>query len=286
MTLKDAQRIEISRRQVLRAALLSVPGLMAGCRLAQQPDRGELYSARAIVTGQSEANSAPLVVQCLTDTLVKVSGDPSLASDPGLAAWAGQARSLATGLSYHDRMEGLPIGDEQGTRDRPYDLTVNFAPERIDALLKALGRAAWTGPRPVITMIIGVRNPVRDYILASDGEWGVDQRAALSDAAWQMGLSAILPGSGAPSLAGLTFDKLAAANPSDFASAAATISPEVPLIGTMVWRDGVPGWRADWRLSWKDKTSAWQAVNVNFDEAFRVAMRGALKILSGHGAPI
>jgi len=42
---------------------------------------------------------------------------------------------------------------------------------------------------------------------------------------------------------------------------------------------------ADWRLAPTGETYHWQVRGVSFDEAFRVAMRGAVQILSGNGAP-
>ena len=68
------------------------------------------------------------------------------------------------GFSYRDLMEGIPVHDEQGSRDRPYDLTVIFEPDEVDAALAALGSAPWTGPRPELLVVVAVRNgdtPVR-----------------------------------------------------------------------------------------------------------------------------
>ena len=52
------------------------------------------------------------------------------------------------------------------------------------------------------------------------------------------------------------------------------------------WRfDADLGWVADWRLMHEGKNYAWQVRSVSFDEAFRVAMRGAAQVLSGNGQP-
>ncbi|TGR64116.1 DUF2066 domain-containing protein, partial [bacterium M00.F.Ca.ET.194.01.1.1] len=57
------------------------------------------------------------------------------------------------------------------------------------------------------------------------------------------------------------------------------------LAGSIVWSDKDLGWIADWRLSDRGKTYRWQVRGVSFDEAFRVAVRGAAQILSGNGQP-
>ena len=86
----------------------------------------DLYRAQAIVTGQGEANRIIGFASCLEDVLIKVSGAQKLAGDRRLAAYKSNAKSFVRAFSYHDQMSGKPIRDEQGTRDRPYDLTVDF----------------------------------------------------------------------------------------------------------------------------------------------------------------
>ena len=133
-------------------SLLCVAATLTGCGWLWSPNTSDLYSAQncAFVNGQSEATIAPRIIDCLIDVLVKVSGDPTVADDLKRSAFASSAHDYVTKLTYRDFMEGLPIGDEQGTRDRPFFLTVTFKAARIDALLNALSRKPWMGPRPRI----------------------------------------------------------------------------------------------------------------------------------------
>ncbi|WP_409526981.1 hypothetical protein [Rhizobium sp. G21] len=57
------------------------------------------------------------------------------------------------------------------------------------------------------------------------------------------------------------------------------------ISGTLVWSDPDLGWVATWRFRQDGKRYQWQVKGVNFDEAFRVAIRGTAQILSGNGAP-
>ena len=59
----------------------------------------------------------------------------------------------------------------------------------------------------------------------------------------------------------------------------------VPLPGRLVWSDADLGWVADWQITFEGHTYQWQVRGVSFDEAFRVAMRGAAQVLSGNGHP-
>ena len=152
-----------------------------------------LYQARTIVTGQREETRGPGLERCLEDVLVKVSGDPLVLADPALAGMKRNAVSYVARFHYRDRMEGIPIHDEQGSRDRPYDLTVDFQANQIDAALSSLGREPWTAPRPRLVLFLGVRLGTATYMLARDGYHGLDQRDSLAAAAWQMGLPVELP---------------------------------------------------------------------------------------------
>ena len=98
----------------------------------------DLYRAQTVVTGQGEANRLIGFASCMEDVLIKVSGAQRLAGDRRLAAYKSKAEDFVKAFDYHDQFSGKPKRDEQGTRDRPYDLTVDFDKEKIDRVLKGL----------------------------------------------------------------------------------------------------------------------------------------------------
>jgi uncharacterized protein len=220
----------------------------------------DLYQARTIVTGDRQETRIPGFKDCFLDVLVKVSGDPRLLADPKVAALREHAGDYVRSYRAHDRLEGIPIHDEQGTRDRPFDLIVDFDPAKIDAALASLGRKPWSAERPRVLMFVAVRLGDTEYMLSSDGPHGRDQRESLAAASWQIGLPVVLP-----TQSGLTPEA------------------DVPLWGTLVWEKG--GWTADWRMREGGRTFSWHIDKANFDDAFRSALRGAAQILSGNGAP-
>ena len=57
------------------------------------------------------------------------------------------------------------------------------------------------------------------------------------------------------------------------------------LAGSLTWSDADLGWVADWRLASRAERFDGRSAAISFDEAFRVAMRGAAQILSGNGQP-
>ena len=246
---------------------------------------GELYQARTIVTGQRDETRIPGFERCLEDVLKKVSGDPFMTNDEVVAAVAGRAHDYVKEFHERDRMEGIPIHDEQGTRDRPFDLTVEFYPRKIDTLLESLGRKPWVSRRPTIMVLLAIKNGTNAYILTSDEDMGFDQRESFMSAAWQAGMPIILPTAEVLDKSGLSAEGLPAASGADLEKFASANEGDLALVGSIVWNSGMLGWKADWHLYAKGAPHDWKIQDVNFDDAFRSAMRGAAQILSGHGEP-
>lgn len=247
----------------------------------------DLYQTKAVVSGTGEARRALGFSQCLNDILVKVSGDPRLRDDPRVADMAKQAGAYIASFSYRDRLSGIPIHDEQGSYDRPHDLTCDFDREKIDAALKTLGRDPWIGERPRIVVFLGIRNRKgAEELLAADssGASDADMRFSLAAAAEKLGLTMELPTRAEMTKAALTSSTLPTADIMKLDQAAKT-DGGTALTGSMVWSDEALGWVVDWRLSAEAKTYQWQVRGVGFDDAFRNGMAGAVQILSGHGQP-
>jgi hypothetical protein len=266
------------RNQWLLASLCAATVSVA---VASPLPADDLYRARAFVTGQDEADRGRGFALCLEDVLVKLSGDPSLIGDARLAALQARAADFVADFRYQDRMAGIPVHDEQGTRERPYDLYVSFDHAAIDAALRTLGREPWRA-RPRIAMLLGVQDARANYVLASDGDRGLGQRQSLAEAAARRGLPLVLPGSLVLDRHRLTYSRLAAGEEPPLA-AAKDAGGDVALVGTLVWSEPLLGWVADWRLNWQGKPHHWQIRGVSFDDAFRNAVDGAELILSGHG---
>ncbi len=221
-----------------------------------------LYEATVIVTG-TDARSRPAGLgAALAQAMAKLSGNPALLDDPHVAALAPLAPGLVESVAYLDRMSDLPHRDEQGTRDRPYDLLVRFDPAMLDALLAGLGELPWH-VRPALAVAIQI-NPRSGPILLLHADTDPDERhrAALLAAADQAGLQVVLP-LDAPS----TVPLLA--------------QPDLVLHGSLFWQEGA-GWAAQFMLPWHGRQHAWGVNGVGFDAAYREAMRGAARVLSGH----
>jgi uncharacterized protein len=270
----------IAARSAYLAAFLFAAGAAAAAETV-----GDLYQARVHVTGEEEPNRNRGFAAGLRDVLVKLTGDPTLIGDPAVAALGANAGNLVGAFRYRDLMAGLPIHDEQGTRQRPFILTIDFDPPKIDAALKPLGRSVWTAERPRLIVFLAVDNGTASYLLTSDGPRGRDQSEALADSAWLYGVPIGLPKQTSLNELGLFVQTVPTASLARLQAVAQNFGGDLALAGTLTWAPKALGWTANWRFAAAGKTYKWSVNGVNFDDAFRNAMLGTAQILSGHGAP-
>jgi len=256
-----------------------IVGLCHGARA----ETDDLYRAQTIVTGQGEDNRRAGFAICLEDVLIKVSGAFQLSGDARLTPLKARASEFVTGFDYHDQKAGKPKHDEQGTRDRSYDLTVSFDRIRIDDLLSSLGVKPWLAPRPAVAVIVAMTPGSSSFVVVSDNRQSDLQRDALRAAAAKRGLDIVLP-------RGSTVAKVnsGSADPLDGPPAnlfALLPGAEAKLFGHLTWDDNELGWVAQWQLDAAGQQHKWQIRGVTFDEAFRRGLGGVGQILSGNGAP-
>ncbi|UVK44888.1 DUF2066 domain-containing protein [Mesorhizobium sp. AR07] len=271
----------------LRLALV-LGSLLAICAAngpARAADVEDLYRSQTIVTGQVEPNRQAGFKICLDAVLVRVSGDQRLLAKPQMTALRDKAGSFVTGFRYRDRMEGIPVHDEQGTHDRPHDLYCQYTPATIDPVLISLGSKPWLAERVRLAVFLSTEQGIRHFALDADGERGTLMRESFSNAAAPLAMQVTFPTAALLSQAGLDDRTLRDADLAKLDTVAKKAGADQALSGSIVWSDKELGWIADWRLATGGKTYAWQVRGVSFDEAFRVAMRGAAQVLSGNGQP-
>lgn len=268
------------RRLILSLICLILPaaGLAADAT-------ADLYSARAVVTGKGEKNRQLGFQDCLDKALVRVSGDQRLLAKPELAGLRAHAGDLIASFGYRDRLEGVPIHDEQGSYDRPHDLTCTFDHGKLDAVLAGLGSRPWLAERPTIVPLLAVERGAKRFVLAADGDDDPSMPVSFAAAAEPLAMKIALPSGAELAAARLGEGYPWQADQGQLKAVVKASGGAVPLLGRLGWSDADLGWVADWRMSFEGRIYDWQVRGVSFDEAFRVAMRGAAQILSGNGPP-
>ena len=260
--------------------------LLTWCAVAMAAAGTDLYRTKVTVTGQGEANRVTGFAAGLEDVLIKASGAQKLSGDRRLAAYKAKARDYVRSFSYRDQFFGKPIRDEQGTRDRPFDLTVEFEEGRIDDLLKTLGLKPWLSPRPRLAVFVEMEQGAKNYIVTTDGSQSDLQRDALLAAADKRGMDIVLPGAAELAKSNISGAEPRAPSFPALTPLATELGGEVVLVGRLVWDDRDLGWATQWQMDWRGQTHRWQMRGVTFDETFRRGIGGAAQILSGNGDPV
>jgi uncharacterized protein len=245
-----------------------------------------LYQAKSLVTGQRDETRIPGFERAIVDVLKKRSGNPLITAEEVAKNIEGKIQDYVKSYTERDRMEGIPIHDEQGTRDRPFELTVTFHRYKIDELLKKMGSMAWTQPRPRTLVLLTITTDAGSHILTEDDEdRDIDQRESFLAAAWQAGIPLVLPSMASLNEAGLTPVTLGNIEATKIKELNSANDADVAIIGRIAWNSGMKGWLAEWKFATNGTIHEWKIDGVNFDAAFRNGMWGEVQILSGHGEP-
>ncbi|QPC93078.1 DUF2066 domain-containing protein [Mesorhizobium sp. INR15] len=242
-------------------------------------DDDALYRSSLIVTGDREETRIPVIPRGFELAAQKLTGNPEIAQKAGFTALAARAAPMIWSYTYHDRMFGVPIHDEQGTRDRPFDLTFQFDRTRLNDAVAALGERPWLGPRPKLGLLLEVTDMARSYVLAADGVHGSDLRASFADASALFAIPVIFATDADLSAAAIAPDKIDAIPHETLTKLKSRLGVDAILVGRLDWGSSEPGWHAVWRLPLSADSANWKIAGANFDAAFRDAIGGAAKRL-------
>ncbi len=260
--------------------------VLAGCLVAHGAAAAvvveDLYRAQTIVTGTEEPERSRGLRNCLVEVVAKLTGDAALARGERIQPLLTQVHRYVQTFEYEDRMKGIPLHDEQGTRQRPHYLRVRFKAQPLKAALHERGIALWPARRPLVAVWLGVRTAVGDYVVYAQGSDGYGQREVLLESAGRQGVPVWLPQRSAATQA-VGFAAVAA----DDARSLAALSPEADalLLGTLDI-DAQGYWESRWTLH-RDQRSPqrWGQRGVTFDTAIRDGVQRSALLLSDPSAP-
>jgi hypothetical protein len=124
-------------------------------------------------------------------------------------------------------------------------------------------------------------------ILTGDGDFFMpDMRISLRYAMERYGMIVTLPSVHALAANQVAVETLGSTPLGRLSRVAQRSGGALPLIGTLDWSDADRGWIGHWTLTDdQGRGHRWEVRGVNFDQAFRNAVRGAAQILSGNGEP-
>ena len=237
------------------------------CLLPLTAQASDLYFATVIVTGRDNLpERARGLAEALPKVLTRLTADPAIAARATADGLPAQAAQMVTSFDYVDRKAGIQISDEQGTRERSFELTVHFDPARIDAILDSYGTRAWTAERPEIGVALLIDSGNGPYLLTRDSAGGFGQRLTFDDDARALAMPVRLPDT-------------VTADDADSAQAAAARGSPFRLSGRMTLTgDGY--WNTDWHLTGDATDRTFTYTHTTFDTAIGGALTQSARVLS------
>lgn len=234
----------------------------------------DLYRGETIVTGTEEPERTRGLWIALKDVFVKLAGDTSLVNDQRLHEAIGNPHRFVADIEYEDRMKGIPVHDEQGTRERPHFLRARFEPAVVNNTMSVLGMKLWPADRPLVSIWLVIRTPAGNYVLTDHGSAGYGQRAVLTETAQRRGVPIQLPKAeelavSADAIIGRSFDRT-------------ELLPDqtaVALVGVLTATPAAL-WTMDWELLEGSETHKWSMRDVTFDTALRSGIERTAHYLS------
>ena len=256
------------------SAFLLLCGASATAQTGKLTD-DDLYRAETIVTGQGEPERLRGFRVGAEEAVVKLIGDALLIGGARITPILDHAADLVRDFTYEDRMKGIPVHDEQGTRDRPHYLRIRFDKAKFDAAMGDAKLKKWDGERPLIAVWLGIRDARGAYVLSAEGPEGYGQREVLKEVSKKRGVPIMLP---QPGQAAVTYEMIDKGDTGALQGQAEKLGATDLLYGTLDF-DGDVAWNTRWTVSAGRAQAMWSMKGVTFDAALKGAIeRGAAEL--------
>ena len=256
---------------LLRFVLIAL-WLCAGAARAQDD---ALYEGESMVDSQSEEQRAAALPRALGQVLVKVTGDPSAASDPAFQGALGRAAGMVQQYRYREDV----VTEGGAPRLRSF-LIARFNPQAVDALIVSAGRRIWPAPRPRPLLWLAIDDGRGPRLV---GEAQQSAVAPLTRRAAQRGLQFAFP---LADVQDQTLGGPQAVWNGDTAAvrdAALRYGGAPVLIGKL--RRGGSGWLAEWKLiDGGTELHRWNGSDANAATVLAGGADGAASALASHFA--
>ncbi|MDA7948724.1 MAG: DUF2066 domain-containing protein [Hyphomicrobiaceae bacterium] len=243
-------------------------------------DDSILYRAVAFVTGTEEPERSRGFRDGLKQAVVKLTGNASLATSPRLTPYLDGAAGLVASFEYEDRMKGIPVHDEQGTRERPHFLRITFDKGKLDNILTELTLKKWPLPRPRLSVLIAVITPKRRFVVTETSGPAYGQREVLRSVSERRAIPIALP----ENEKWISVKMIKAGTVDEMDKAPAAVGGNCPLSGTLKLDDKGIYWDMRWTLHCHGTSARWSLSGVTYDNALASGLEHSARILSQRDA--
>jgi hypothetical protein len=246
--------------------------LCAGAAWAQDD---ALYEGESMVDSQSEEQRAAALPRALGQVLVKVTGDPSAASDPAFQDALGRAAGMVQQYRYRE-----DVVTEGGAPRLRSVLIARFNAQAVDALIVSAGRRIWPAPRPRPLLWLAIDDGRGARLV---GEAQQSAVASLTRRAGERGLQFSFPLADAQDQTLAGPQSVWNGDTAAVRDAALRYGAAPVLMGKL--RRGGSGWLADWVLiDGGTELYRWTGSDANAGSVLAGGADGAASALAKHFA--
>lgn len=221
---------------LLALALVALPGVAAAQRV--EGDRAVArgtYATEVTVRSQGAAERNTAFARGLSQVLGRISGSAAAASQPGVGQELRRAKDYVEGYDYRQD-EGI---GPSGAPSFNTTLVVRFDPQKVDAMVAALGLPVWPQPRPKPVVWLAIddgKGPRLVAVAQNNAARPLTQRAI------ERGFRLGLPAGGAAEQAAV--GAIWRGDTAAIARLSSRYQPPMQLVGKLYRSEG--GWTADW----------------------------------------
>jgi len=245
----------------------------------------DLYEAEVPVEDRSAERRTSGIAEALRTVLVKVTGDRSVVSHPGVAADLGQAYQYVQQYRYRPAPEPVtaePPAEAVAETEPGWLLWARFDAAAVDRLLQARGLPVWGETRPDAVLWLALEDGRQRFLVGQESR--PELVAALEQAAAERGVPVLMPL--------LDLEDRARVRASDvwgefeqvLVRASARYSATVVLAARAA-RSG-NGWAVQWALYEGGSAEHWRSFGSAVDLALTTGFQQGVDFIADRYAPV
>lgn len=234
-----------------------------------------LYEAEVPVVGQDATVRQDAMRAALAEVLIKVTGNRSVGTLPGVAELINSAPQYVQQFVY--RNAAVPPG-QRATQPPARMLWVRFDRDALNRVLRQSGITIWGFARPSLLLWLDLREQNERTLVGIDNkpEW----KQFIDSVAKLRGIPMLLPALDATDLANIQTVDLGRASPDEVLRVSARYRPEAVLVGKVEARDRA--WVSTWAFYNQNNHQAWTAAGETRDAAVLAGLQTGIDALVAH----
>ncbi len=213
-----------------------------------------LYQADVVIADQSDKTRAVSIKAVMTEVLIRVTGDRSIAGNKAAAGIINRSERFLEQFQY--MTETLPSMDASALPVEELRLRASFNKQMLDQALRAEGLSVWGRQRPLLLVWLGLEEGGLQRLVGPDDISGAMN--ILKHQAKRRGIPLEVPSLDAEDTARLTLADIKAGFSDNILAASERYKAEAVLTGNV--QQILPElWEIEWSLFVNDRVAQWRS---------------------------